>query len=313
MQKIIFDAHQDVLSYVTFGMKKMGNKVKQTGFEELVVSPIKLVTASVFLDPKETSSLNNLEKIESIKKQIKKYLSVIQRNRNLMLVKSKKDLAVLMNSKATGILIHIEGIDFITDKNLGVINEFYELGLRSAGLVWGQKNSLAADCQSEGGLTRLGKKFVAVANNLGIIIDLAHANKETFRDVLSFSKKPVMVSHGNCFELCKEKRNLDCLQIKELGDNGGVQGIYFSRKYIGRGEKLSINDVVNHFIYVYSIAPDSVMIGSDFGGISSGFVAGLESVDKLDALLAEIKERFGEKAGDKIAYKNYLNFLKKVL
>ncbi|MFA6974073.1 MAG: membrane dipeptidase [Parcubacteria group bacterium] len=311
MNKIIFDAHQDVLSHVK-NVKEDSAKF-QTGFEELIRSPIKLVTTSVFLNPEEVANLGNLEKIKLAEDQIKEYLDIISSNEKLMLVKSKKDLDILTNSDMTGILIHIEGIDFVDEENIDALDKLYELGLRSAGLVWGQKNSLASDCKSDGGLTELGRKFLIKANELGIIVDLAHTNEETFRDVLLISQKPVMISHGNCFDLCGDDRNFNFRQIKELGEKRGVQGIFFSRKYVGKSESITLEDVLSHFIYVYAISPDSVMIGSDFGGISSGFVEGLECIDDLGELLEKIRDRFGEEVYEKIAYKNYLKFLKKVL
>lgn len=311
MKKIIFDAHQDVLSHVK--NIKNGQAVFQTGFAELVGSPAKLITASVFLEPQESASLSRSEKLNFIQAQIAEHIEIIRNNKKLKLIKSKKDLEDLTVSDATGILLHIEGADFAAEENLDSLDCLYASGLRSVGLVWGQKNNLAADCKSAGGLTGLGKKFVAKANALGIIIDLAHANEETFQDVLSASRKPVMVSHGNCFALCGEKRNFKNEQLRQIGEKRGVQGIFFSAKYVGSKKGLQMDDVLAHLAHAYALAPEAVMIGSDFGGITSGLVPELENIGGFEKLMEAISRKLGKAAATKIGYKNYLNFLRKVL
>ena len=309
MPQVIFDAHQDIL---WFEQNQQSNKIVQTGIERLINSPIKLVVASVFLDPEETALFSQSQKAQIIEKDIKKYLALINQNKKLCLIKTKKDIEQLFFNDLTGFLLHIEGADFVGSDNLEIIDYFYDLGLRSVGLVWNNKNKLAVPAGVKGSLSILGQELIQKCNQLGVIIDLAHANEQTFFQVIKASARPVSVSHANCFNFCRQHRNLTDHQIKILNDHGGVQGIYFSSKFVSdRGA--AINDVIRHIKHSYSLAPHSTMIGSDFGGITAGLVKGLESIDKLPLLMAAIRKEMGIDAVDKIAYQNFLIFLKKIL
>lgn len=309
MKKIIFDAHQDILTHE----QDKNKKIIQTGFSDLIDSPVKLVVSSVFLEPDEIKNLNKIQQAKIIEKQIGKYLAIIEKNKKLLLIKNKKDLEMLMKSDLTGILIHIEGIDFIDENNLEVLDLFYKLGLRSVGLVWGKDNNIGAYSDGVGGLTEFGKKFIQKLNEKGIIIDLAHTNEKTFYDVLRVSQKPIMVSHGNSYALCENPRNFKDRQTKFLAEKQGVQGIFFSKKFVSNKDKVSIDDVTKHFEYVRKIAPNSIMIGSDFGGISSGFVENLNNIKQLVKVAELLEKKLGKKILEKIMYKNFFSFLQKIL
>jgi len=309
LKNIIFDAHQDVLWYE---QNKQSDQSAQTGIKDLIESSIKLVTVSVFLEPEKTTKLSTAQKAELVEQQIKQYLTIINNNKKLFLLQGKSCLDYILRANLTGLLIHIEGADFIENDNLEILDYFYDLGLRSIGLVWGSKNNLASAAGAEGGLTKLGKRLIQKANKMGIIVDMAHANEQSFYDAVKESTNPVMISHANCFAVCKSNRNLTDGQIRMIGSNGGVQGIYFSGKFVN-DKNAGINDALNHIKHSYSISPNTTMIGSDFGGITSGLVKGLESINDLPVLLDKVERELGKKAMIKIAYQNYYNFLKSVL
>ena len=307
MKNIIFDAHQDILIHE----RDKDKKITQTGFGELVKSSIKMVVASVFLEPEKIAGLNSRGRIKFAESQIKDYLKIIKKNKNLMLIKNKNDLMKLMQTDATGILIHIEGLDFINERNVNVIDYFYDLGLRSAGLVWGEDNNIGGYSGSNKGLTNFGKKLVQNLNDKKIIIDLAHTNKKTFYDVMAISLKPVMVSHGNCYKLCKDGRNFKQRQLRLLAQKKGVQGIFFSGKYVSKKKNILIQDVVEHFYESYKISPELTILGTDFGGISSGFAQGLNNINQLPQLIKIVERQLGKEAVKKISYSNFFNFLEK--
>ena len=47
----------------------------------------------------------------------------------------------------------------------------------------------------QGGLTALGLEFIKKAEQLGIMVDLAHSSEELVGDLLKHVTKPVVVSH----------------------------------------------------------------------------------------------------------------------
>lgn len=305
MKNIIFDAHQDLYWYEQKETKT------QTSFDLILNSDLKLVVASFFVDS-DAQVLSLEEMIQNIDKQISEFLKIINQNKKFVLIKSFVDIQDILQNDKIGFLIHIEGLNFISDNNLEIMDYFYELGLRSIGLVWDCKNSLMSNTDSFGGLSELGKKVIAKMNDLGIVIDLAHSNVKSFFDVIDFSQKPVMVSHANSYNLCNQSRNLSDMQIDVLQEAEGVQGVFFSKKYVG-GNQVTIDDVVEHFVYLYAKVPEMVMMGSDFGGITSGVVDGLSSVVNYNQLIEKLKMKLDPEAVEKIMYKNFLNFLKKIL
>jgi membrane dipeptidase len=126
---------------------------------------------------------------------------------------------------------------------------------------------------------------VADANRLGFVIDLAHANEATIRDVLNVSTHPVIFSHTGAKALFDGDRYLGDDEIRAIASRGGVIGIW------PNGEGLPhVRDMVAHISHVKKlVGVDHVGIGSDLRGMSrysEGF--GEEArFDAIDEALAE--------------------------
>ncbi len=127
-------------------------------------------------------------------KQLNFYFGLLKKSKQLSLVKSYQDYLFLRKARQIGILLHIEGADFV-DKDLILLEAVYNLGVRSIGLTHNEKNRLAGGALSQGGLTRLGERAIKKAQKLGMIIDLAHLNRRSFYQALKIVKPPFMVSH----------------------------------------------------------------------------------------------------------------------
>jgi membrane dipeptidase len=116
---------------------------------------------------------------------------------DLDLVLSPRDLASATSGGRRGALLAIEGGDAL-EGDAGRVREFHAMGVRSIQLVHYRINELG-DIQTEparhGGLTPAGREVIAEMNRLGMIVDAAHASPATLRDILSTSRRPVIVSH----------------------------------------------------------------------------------------------------------------------
>lgn len=66
-------------------------------------------------------------------------------------------------------------------------------------MTWNYGNRYAASCMSarDNGLTGEGKELVRAANELGVILDVSHASRQTALDVARVSRLPVIASHSN--------------------------------------------------------------------------------------------------------------------
>ena len=63
----------------------------------------------------------------------------------------------------------------------------------------------------------LENKVIEEMNRLGMIVDLSHAGRQTCLDAISFSKKPVTISHANPNFFHQSIRNIDDEVLKAVG------------------------------------------------------------------------------------------------
>ena len=210
-------------------------------------------------------------------------------------------------------ILHLEGAEPIDDLHDLVL--LRKLGLRSIGITWNYQNKYGSGCAAKKdlGLTHDGEELVKTANKLGIVIDLAHASKRTALEALATSKKPVIISHANIRKFVDKPRNVDDEILEALHRNGGVIGISAIGPLISQKPKPTLNELVEHFVYVYeTYGPHLLAIGTDFlCRLGLPVPEGFESVDKLPILYAKLVEKgFSEGDLKKIAYENVLRVLR---
>lgn len=188
-----------------------------------------------------------------------------------------------------------------------------------------------ADTARFGGLSPFGVDVVREMNRLGMLVDLSHAADATAFDVLEMSRAPVILSHSSARALCPAPRNAPDALIRRLAENGGVMMVTFvpyfttadywswylrgeehwqalmdrhgaDREAAGRDMALwdadnpapvvTIADVADHIDHVRRVAgPQHVGLGSDFDGMDSFRIAGLEDASTFPALLGELERR----------------------
>lgn len=157
------------------------------------------------------------------------------------------------------------------------VNTFYGLGQRSSQLTYNPAN-LIADGAFEarnGGITEFGATIVERMNEVGMVVDVAHAGDQTQLDAFQLSTKPVIISHGNARALNEgHPRCVTDASIRALGQSGGVMGINFIAFMVKNRQPVTIDDVIDHVDYV------SKMIGIEHVGFGSDI--GLESNDLGD-------------------------------
>lgn len=309
----IIDLHQDTLLHEN--NRQYFSDHYQTSFEDLKKQNIECVVCTAFPDPKDRnyfSEENNL----LIEKDLKEYVQIIKEDPGLFLVKNKKDFNLELENK-TKIILHIEGLNVEVEETILIkrLDYWFDLGLRSVGVVWNKDNFLGGGTEGdyELGLTNIGEKVIDWCLNKGVIVDLAHSNNKTFddiSDILIKNKKPLYISHGACKELNNNVRNYSVEQLKKISKNNGVMGIFFSSKFTKINSNLnnsSIDDVAEHFNFaIKKMGIDHVGIGTDFGGLINGLIDGLDSVDNLNKFLNTLSEKLKLSSGDidKITYKN---------
>jgi membrane dipeptidase len=72
------------------------------------------------------------------------------------------------------------------------------------------------------GLSPFGKQVIAEMNRFGIMVDVAHASKESMMQTATLSKAPIIASHSAVRALCDVSRNMDDEQLLALKKTSGV-------------------------------------------------------------------------------------------
>jgi len=229
-------------------------------------------------------------------------------SREISIILSRDDVSTALGGKKIGLLLALEGAYMLED--VEDLKLYYNMGIRSIQLLWNFDNRYGASCMStkDYGLTGEGEELVKEANRLGVIIDLAHASRNTHFDVLGISKLPVINSHSNAKKLKNIARNLDDDIYEEFKKKKGVIGFIFAMS----GGSEDIHSLADQIMYVYqSFGPDVMAIGTDyFGLIDWNAPEGLENITKIKDLFNILLNRgMREEDLEKLAYKNALRVI----
>ena len=141
---------------------------------------------------------------------------------------------------------------------------WYERGVRTASLTWNHANEFAGGIDTPTqGLTDHGRALVRSFEDLGVVLDLAHASEQTWLDVLeediSFS-----VTHANCRTVCDHPRNLADWQLEALAERGGVLGMMAISFAVDRNAP-TLSRWLDHFDHAVSVMGiEHVGLGGDF-------------------------------------------------
>jgi membrane dipeptidase len=175
-------------------------------------------------------------------------------------------------------IMHFEGAEAIAP-DLSNLEDWYDRGLRSIGLVWSRANAFAegvpfrfpSSPDTGPGLTDAGRELVRACNRLGILVDLSHLNEQGFWEVARISDKPLVATHSNAHALCAASRNLTDEQLDAVRESGGVVGVNFAVTFLREDGSLvpdtPIAEIVRHVDYLAErMGVDHVALGSDFDG-----------------------------------------------
>jgi membrane dipeptidase len=182
-------------------------------------------------------------------------------------------------------LLGIEGAHCLKG-DLTRLDRFAARGVRYLGLLHFTANECGAPAYGKGadddrGLTDFGRDVVARCEELGVIVDLAHINRRGFMDACAMATRPPIVSHTGVAGVYPMWRNIDDEQLRTVADLGGVVGVIFCPRYLGRD---GIDAVVDHLLHIVDVGgADVAALGSDWDGFIRP-TRGLEEVSKLPAL-----------------------------
>jgi membrane dipeptidase len=182
-----------------------------------------------------------------------------------MQIRRAADIATAKREGKLGVILSFEGVGML-DGKLERIDLFRQLGVRVMQLSYNTTSAFAAGVMADpaSGLTELGRSAVARMNELGVAVDLSHANPRTTADAMTVSTRPVLITHGGCSAIHAHPRNKTDEQLRALAAKGGVIGIYDLPYLTASPRQPQVQDYMEHMAHALSVCgEDHVGIGSD--------------------------------------------------
>ena len=121
------------------------------------------------------------------------------------------------------------GYDLHGDINL--LRALYKLGLRSLQLTAHNTTNAFIDACNDvytwGGINDHGKAVIKEMNDLGMVINVAHASNDAIMQTVASSRHPVIYSHGGFYKIVDHPRCITDEAAKAIAAKGGVIGVHF--------------------------------------------------------------------------------------
>lgn len=201
-------------------------------------------------------------------------------------------------------------------KEVEDIDMFYKLGFRHAMLTWNEENKYATGVAGtpERGVTEEGYRLLRKMEELDMIIDVAHLNEKSFYDVLRFTNKNIIFSHGNVKEICDHRRNLTLDQMRKLKEANGLFGLTLAKSFVSKEEsERDLEHFLNHLDYAVKVmGEDLVCFGFDFMDylddeqFPNANILEVPNATKAHFILEGMKKRgYSTNTIRKIAYDNF--------
>ncbi len=231
--------------------------------------------------------------------------------------KTASEVRAIIAERKIAAVIGVEGGHTIENKIENLIS-LYERGMRYLTITWNNSTDWAISAKDSRsrtvGLSDFGKKVIRKMDSLGVIIDVSHTGIKTIEDILAITKNPIVATHSGARALRDHYRNLYDDQIIAIANTGGVIGVVFYPPYLSPNGYANISTVINHIDYIANlVGVDYVALGSDFDGIGTNTVHGLENIAKYPDLTQKLLLRgYSREDVKKILEGNFLRVFEDV-
>jgi membrane dipeptidase len=293
---LVVDMHTDALYSHVRGMKDIAKEsdVLEVDIPRLQKGGVDVQVFAIWPNPRliQNNAYGNF-----VLGAIDSFLRVCRdESLNVSFAVSPEDVFQAITGGKIAALLGVEGGHALEGK-LEMIDTFYNKGVRVMTITWNKSNEIG-DAQLDSykphnGLSEFGISVIKKMNELGMIIDVSHADDKTLDDVLTYSTAPVIASHSNVRALSNHLRNLTDGQIKAIAEKGGVIGVMFWAPALKiSGDGVTVGDVLDHIDYVVRLVGiDHVAIGSDYDGLMRPPPQGLEDASKFPNLTKGLLKR----------------------
>ena len=216
-------------------------------------SGVGLIVCAIYLsrmDHDEDYYREAMEQIDALEQELASL------NGQVVLCTTGEQIRQTREAGKIALLLSLEGAEPI-GTDLAKLDEFYARGVRLLGLTWTRENHVGfgAGYGPDGetdtwGLKPFGKELVRRADELGILIDVAHLNQGGCDDTALLVTRPFFASHSNPRALRPMDRNLSDRTIEAIAACGGVIGANGYSGLVANPQQATVACLADHIEYL---------------------------------------------------------------
>lgn len=226
----------------------------------------------------------------------------LAREQGLPILRTAAELRATRSSRPS-LIVSSEGADFLEGRIERLAEAHQRWALRHLQLTHYRPNELG-DIQTEpsvhGGLTAFGVEVIRQCNQLGIVVDIAHATYELVKKAAVTTTRPLVLSHTSLTERpAAWTRRILPDHARAVAATGGVIGIWPATAYFPN--VVAYADGMAKMAEIVGV--DHVGLGTDQLGLPGG--SSLPAYSDVPQLVAALRTRFNPAETEKILGGNY--------
>ncbi|PCI78422.1 peptidase [Candidatus Aerophobetes bacterium] len=321
----IIDMHCDFLAFVASATDK----------EKAITDPLSLCSlpqqkqGGVTLQILALFAITRKGSFKQLEKQFSIYCSLIEKarvdNMHTWKAKSANHHVGYAIENASLLLEENEPINLLEQRLNHLIDKAGPPAYIS--LTWNDENRFGGGNLSTAGLKEDGKRCLETMAKLSlekkIAIDLSHTSDALALGILNYIETKSLkqltpiASHSNYRAITDEKRNLPSEIALEIGKRGGIIGLNFVSRFLGKDPKAFLDHIGRALELRLE---NNIVFGADFFGpvgiasLDDGgpyFFEKFGNSSTYPTMLEEITSHFDKNLAEKMAWKNGAHFFSK--
>ncbi|RME76823.1 MAG: peptidase M19 [Planctomycetota bacterium] len=203
---------------------------------------------------------------ERVRYQMERLAHMLEGRDDVALVRTAAELRANAARGVISLFHGIEGAHALPDGDLSKLDWLAEHGVLFVAPVHLEDNAYGhhGGGDPERGLTELGRRLIDRMNELGLLVDTAHAGSRTLQEAVRRSAFPPINSHTGVKAVRDHWRNISDDDIRAIAARDGVIGIMFGGMALDHPR---IDEILAHMQHVIDLVGDRyVALGSDWDG-----------------------------------------------
>jgi membrane dipeptidase len=187
---------------------------------------------SITLQQGPTDATNEAKAVAEASLRLSQALNVFSAS-DLRLARSAAEVRALHADGQRAALLNLEN-GYVLGRHAELLDVYAGFGVRFFGPVYAGRNLIgdaepfgpgADKAPPDAGLTDFGRRVIARANSLSIVIDVTHARERTALEMIAASRAPVIASHSGLKGVHNHPQNVSDAVAKAIAAKGGVVAV----------------------------------------------------------------------------------------